>query len=215
MLKTLLRRAAGLALAAALAAVLAGPAPMFGLTAPALAQTPAPGSDTEFVRDLGARLTTIVNGPGSAAAKKALVLPLLNQDVDVDGIGRSCLGRYWRTATPAQQQRFLGLFHQVLVNAITGHLGDYRGVSIAVGQATAEDGRSTVPTVITRPNQPTANVQWVISDAGGAPKVIDVVAEGVSLTLTQRSDYASYLARNGNSVDVLLNALTRQVSRAS
>ncbi len=28
----------------------------------------------------------------------------------------------------------------------------------------------------------------------GSPKIVDVIAEGTSLRLTQRSDYASYLA---------------------
>ena len=217
MLKTITRgRPAAIALAALLpaAAAIAGPvlAP-FGLTlvSPAQAQT----ADAEFVRTLGAKLTTVVNGPGDAADKKAQVLPLLNQDVDVDGIGRFCLGRFWRTATPAQQARYLTLFHQVLVNSITGHLGDYKGVGIAVAQATSQDGKSTVTTVITRPGQASTNVQWVVSDASGSPKVVDVVAEGVSLSITQRNDYSSYLAHNANNVDALLNALTRQVARAS
>ena len=219
MLKTITRgRPAAFALAALLPATTALAGPMlapFGLTLVSSARAQSAAADTEFVRTLGTKLTSVVNGSGGAADKKAQVLPLLNQDVDVDGIGRFCLGRFWRTATPTQQTRYLTLFHQVLVNSITGHLGDYKGVSIAVGQATAEDGKSTVPTVITRPGQATANVQWVVSDASGSPKVVDVVAEGVSLSITQRNDYSSYLAHNGNNVDALLNALTRQVARAS
>lgn len=211
MLKTTLR--SGLS-ALALAGLLAAAAP-FGLVpvSPALAQSAS--NDTAFVQSLSAKLVDVVNGPGSTAEKKTAVLPLLSQDVDVDSIARFCLGRFWRTATPAQQQQYLTLFHQVLVNTITGKLGDYKGVAIAVDPATQEDGASLVPTTITRPGQPTANVQWKVSDASGSPKVVDVIAEGVSLSLTQRSDYASYLAHNGNSVDALLAALSRQVSRSS
>ena len=184
-----------------------------GLSLVASAQ--AQGSDASFVQGLTTRLVAVVNGPGSSAEKKTAILPLLDQDVDVDAIGRFCLGRFWRTATPDQQQRYLKLFHQVLVNSITGKLGEYKGVSIAVGQPTQQDGASYVPTAITRPGQPTANVQWKISSASGSPRVVDIVAEGVSLSLTQRSDYASYLAHNGNNVDALIGALTRQVSRTS
>ena len=212
MLKTILRaRPAAWAFAALLAT---GPvlAPL-GLSPIATARAQA--GDAAFLQSLGDRLTAIVNGSGSTAEKKAAVLPILSHDVDVDAIGRFCLGRFWRVATPAQQQQYLTLFHQVLVNSITGKLGDYRGVSISVGQAMAENGDSLVPTVINRPGQAPANVQWKISDAGGSPKVVDIVAEGVSLSLTQRSDYASYLARNGNNVQALINALTRQVSHAS
>ena len=140
---------------------------------------------------------------------------MLNQDVDIDYIARSCLGRFWRTATPDQQQRYLALFHKVLTNAIDDKLGEYRGVGISVGNATVQDGKSYVTTIITRPGQPTANVQWVVSHAGGAPKIDDVVIEGISLSVTQRSDYASYLAHNGNSIDALLNALESKIARQS
>ena len=221
MLKTITRAPlAALALAAAVPAAIVPTAlavsavlTPFGLSPVAAAQ--AQGTDSAFLQSLGNRLTAIVNGSGSTAEKKAAVLPILNQDVDVEAIGRFCLGRFWRTATPGQQQQYLTLFHQVLVNSITGKLGDYRGVSIAVGQATPDNGDSLVSTVINRPGQAPANVQWKVSDATGSPKVVDIVAEGVSLSLTQRSDYASYLAHNGNSVQALINALTRQVSHAS
>ncbi|MGI4747655.1 MAG: MlaC/ttg2D family ABC transporter substrate-binding protein [Janthinobacterium lividum] len=186
----------------------------FGLAA-LTSEAKAQASAAAFVQALTTRLTAVVNGSGSAADKKSAILPMLSQDVDVDAIGRFCLGRYWRTATPAQQQRYLTLFHQVLVNSITGKLGDYKGVSITTGSATMQDGKSSVPTVITRPGQPTTNVQWLVSSESGSPKVVDIVAEGVSLSLTQRSDYASYLAHNGNNVDALLNALSRQVSRTA
>lgn len=192
-------------------ALILAPFGLAALATGAQAQTSA----TAFVQGLTTRLTAVVNGSGSAADKKTAILPMLSQDVDVDAIGRFCLGRYWRTATPAQQQRYLTLFHQVLVNSITGKLGDYKGVSITTGSATEQDGKSTVPTVISRPGQPTANVQWLVSSESGSPKVVDIVAEGVSLSLTQRSDYASYLAHNGNNVDALLNALSRQVSRTA
>ena len=218
MLKTFIRSpAATYALAGLLpAALIATPllAP-FGLS-PVPAAHAQPASDTEFVRALSVKLAAVVNGPGSTAEKKTQVLPLLSQDVDVDAIGRFCLGRFWRTATPEQQQRYLTLFHQVLVNSITGHLGDYKGVAIAVGNATAQDeGRTSVPTVISRPGQPNTNVQWIISNSTGSPKVIDVMAEGVSLRINERDDYTSYLARHGNNVDALITALTRQVSHSS
>jgi phospholipid transport system substrate-binding protein len=39
-----------------------------------------------------------------------------------------------------------------------------------------------------------------------------VIAEGTSLRLTQRSDYAAFLSRNGNSVQALIDALKQQAA---
>jgi phospholipid transport system substrate-binding protein len=43
-------------------------------------------------------------------------------------------------------------------------------------------------------------------------RIIDVVAEGVSLRLTQRSDYAAFLTRNNNDIDSLMRAMRQQIA---
>jgi phospholipid transport system substrate-binding protein len=90
-------------------------------------------------------------------------------------------------------------------------LGEYKGVSYTMTETHAQGGDALVGTIIDRPNAPPANVQWVVRMTG-APKVLDVVAEGTSLRLTQRQDYTSYLVRHGNSIDALIAALKRQLN---
>src|ERR1700709_944851 len=77
---------------------------------------------TGFVVSLGNAMAGVVNGPGSLEDKKRRLTPLIEQSVDIDGIARFCLGRFWRTATPEQQSRFVQLFHAVLINNIAGKL---------------------------------------------------------------------------------------------
>ena len=165
-----------------------------------------------FVTMFGNKLVAVVNSDIPLEKKKADILPLLGQYVDVDAIGRYCLGRYWRTATPDQQDRYLKLFHQVLVNAITDKIGDYRGVTFVVGSSAPAGDDMGVSTVINRPGQPGADTQWIISTTSGSPKVVDVVGEGASLRLTQRGDYTSFVARNGGNIDGLLRALDKQIA---
>lgn len=45
-----------------------------------------------FIRRLTDRLAAIVNGSGSQAEKKAAMKQIIDNDVDVDGVGRFCLG---------------------------------------------------------------------------------------------------------------------------
>ena len=166
-----------------------------------------------FVKSTGDRLVAIVNGPGSAAAKRSAMTEVLNSDVDVDGIGRFCLGRFWRQATAEQQKQYLALFHQVLVTNITSKLGEYKGVTFAMGRSRSQDQEAVVSTTVVRPNNPPTAVDWVIANPETRPKIIDVVAEGTSLRLTQRQDYASYLVHNNNNVDALIAAMKNQISR--
>ena len=176
----------------------------------------AESADVAFVHQFGDKLVAVINGPASTAAKRQQIQPLIDQNVDVDGIARFAMGRYWKLASPSQQQQFVTLFHHVLLNTITGKLGEYQGVRFSVGGDTPHgDGQTQVATTIDRPGQPPANVDWVLGHKGGAPKVEDVFGEGVSLSLTQRQDYSSYLARNGNDIDKLLGAMQRQAARSS
>ena len=180
----------------------------------ALAQsTPADSAQaTSFVQSLGGQLVAVVNAPGTVAEKKAKIAPLIEQDVDVDGIARFCLGRFWRGASSQQQQDYVRAFHRVLIENITSRLGEFEGVTFALTQTVQREGATLVGTRITRPNQEPAQVQWVVDQENGQPKIVDVVAEGTSLRLTQRSDYASYLSRNKGSVDALIAAMRRQAS---
>ena len=172
----------------------------------------AQDASTGFVLRLGNDLAGIVNGPGTYEDKKRRLAPLIEEAVDVDGIARFCLGRFWRTATPEQQAQYIQLFHRVLINNIGGKLGEFQGVTFNPTMTTQREGETLVGTVIRRPNQQPNNVQWVVSNTAGRPKIVDVVAEGTSLRLTQRSDYAAYLTRNNNSVDALIGAMRQQVA---
>jgi phospholipid transport system substrate-binding protein len=184
---------------------------LLGLMSATPASAQAAGADA-FVKSFADSLVAVVNGPGSASAKQQALAPLIDGSVDVASIARFCLGRFWSTATPAQQQAYTQLFHQVLLNNISGHLGEYQGVNFTMTGSHAQGEDTLVGTIINRPNAPPANVQWVVRASGGTPKVLDVVAEGTSLRLTQRQDYASYLARHGGSIDALIAALKRQLN---
>jgi phospholipid transport system substrate-binding protein len=180
---------------------------------PTAARAQSTEKASEFVKSTGDRLVAIVNGPGTPSAKRAAMTQILNTDVDVDGIGRFCLGRFWRQASPEQQKQYLALFHEVLVTNITAKLGEYQGVTFTMGRAKPQDEEAVVSTTVERPNNPATAVDWIIANPSSNPKIVDVVAEGTSLRLTQRQDYASYLAHNNNNVDALISAMKTQVAQ--
>lgn len=164
-----------------------------------------------FVKQTGAQLVAVVNGPGSAQQKRARLTQIIDRAVAVDQIARFCLGRFWRQATPQQRQHYTSLFHEVLVTNITSKLGEYQGVGFTMGPSQPYGDDIAVATTVTRPNNPPTDVKWVISNAASDPKIVDVIAEGTSLRLTQRSDYASYLNRNNDNISALIEAMKHQV----
>ncbi|MBV8702617.1 MAG: ABC transporter substrate-binding protein [Acetobacteraceae bacterium] len=178
----------------------------------ARAQTPEQAS--AFVQNLGSRLVAIVNGPGSTEQKSAAMTRVIDSDVDVAGVGRFCLGRFWRVATPEQQREYGALFRKVLILSITSKIGDYQGVRFTMGRTTPRPEGQVVGTTIAGPKKSPAQVDWVVKEVNGSPKIVDVVAEGTSLRVTQRDDYASFLVQHNDSVQALIDALQRQASSA-
>ena len=169
---------------------------------------------TTFIEQTMKDIAAVVNGPGSVGEKQVKLQAIIDRTVDVNEVARFCLGRFWKSATPDQQRDYLALFHRVLMINITGKVGEYQGVTFSVGRALARDsGGVSVASVVTRPGNQPSKVDWLVSTDSGSPKIVDVVAEGTSLRLTQRSDYASYLARNNNSVQALIDALRQQATQ--
>lgn len=172
----------------------------------------AQDAGTAFVKSAGDQLLAIINQPGSSQSKHGELSRVIEANVDVNEIARFSLGRFWRTATPEQQKEYTALFHDVLVNNITGKLGDYQGVHLVMGKSQMREDTEIVSTTVERPNNPPNNVDWVLSRASGGPRVVDVIAEGTSLRLTQRQDYAAYLSRNNNNVQALIDAMRQQLA---
>jgi len=74
---------------------------------------------------------------------------------------------------------------------------------------------TTVLSQITHPDgsQPTA-IDWRVRQKDGKMGVIDVVVEGVSLSVTQKQEYASVIQNNGGHIDGLLQSMRQQLKGA-
>jgi phospholipid transport system substrate-binding protein len=182
------------------------------LPRPALA-SPAGERAVAFIKETGAKLVAAIDAAGPIEQRRQVFGSIIDANIDVDGVARFCLGRFWRTATPAQQQQYLKLFRDWLVTNISIKLGEYRGVRFTVGTTQDRDTGEVVATIVARPNNPPTNIQWLVANATTSPKIIDVIAEGTSLRITQRDDYAAFLSQHGNNLDALFGAMRQQISQ--
>jgi phospholipid transport system substrate-binding protein len=176
---------------------------------------PARAADPEaaatFVDTMLRELLTIANGSGTLETKRAALARVVDARVNVDAVARFCLGRFWRTASAPQQAEYTQLFRRWLIRSVTEKVGEYQGVTYTMGKAAKREADVAVSTIVNRPGNAPNKVDWVV-DADGPPRVIDVIAEGTSLRLTQRSDYAAFLSRNGSNVQALIDALKQQAA---
>ncbi len=148
----------------------------------------------------------IDNAKISDEARKKQFRDLLRKNFDMKTIARFALGRYWRTTPKAEQKEYLKLFENMIVDVYSKRFGEYSGLKLEVVDA-RETGKSDaiVSSVIIPKSGQKIDVDWrVRKKKNGDLKVIDVMIEGVSMSLTQRSDFASVIQRGGGKTEVLL-----------
>lgn len=191
-------------------------ASMVGLGAmPARAQPMDITRATAFVDRAGQDLVNAINDQRlNQAQRRDKVASVLRSAIDIEGTGRFILGRYVRQASPAELQDYLKLFDEIIIRNLSSRFGEYRGVKFSLGrsqQRTEED--ALVSTLVERPNTPAFTLDWRVAEINGQPKVVDVIAEGTSLRLTTRSEYAAVIQRNGGRVASLLEAMRGQIAQ--
>lgn len=164
-----------------------------------------------FIASMGDRGINFLGNEGmTQQAKTAEFRQLLNDSFDMNTIGRFSLGTNWKSATPAQQQEYLKLFNNMIVKVYSKRFSDYKGQKFEVKSARPEGKDSVVTSFIVPNDGPQVQVDWRVRNKGGSYKVVDIIVEGVSMSQTQRADFASVIQRGGGNVEALLQHLRQQ-----
>ncbi len=158
-----------------------------------------PGAASELIRRLGEQAIAALGAPGaSLEAREARFRSLLSEGFDLAFIGRFVLGRYWRQATPEQRSDYLALFGEYVLKTYSARLGGYAGESMTIlSERPAGTKDVVVSTRILRPSGPPIEAAWRVRRIGGRYRIIDIMVEGVSMVVTQRSEFAAVVQRHG------------------
>jgi len=138
---------------------------------------------------------------------------VLDRDFDIATIGRFVLGRYWSSASEQSRQEFLAAFRSYLAKSYAPRFYVYAGRPMNVISARpGSEGVTVVRTNVQEADNRSVGVDWQVARVGDGFRIVDVVVEGVSLSQTQRDDFAAYLHSNNGDVSKL-TALLRDRSR--
>jgi phospholipid transport system substrate-binding protein len=158
----------------------------------------------EFVRTLGNEALGVIRADMTPARKQAFFRQLLQQDFDVPGIARFVLGPYWRVASEAQKQEFCKLFEDYIVRVYSQKFAQYRGETLKVTGSRSDPESALVTSEIVRPQGPPIRADWRLATRDGLYKISDIIIDGVSMDVTERSEFASIIQRSGGQMQVLL-----------
>lgn len=209
----------GFAIPASVSAAEVQPASEPAPVAPLMAQEPQTAA--AFVDDLAQRALSVLRDKTSGKEKIAATFKdMLQNGFDLSMIGRFALGRFWHISTPEQQKEYLDLFERMVIQIYTDRFSLYSGEGFKIVGSRAESERDWVVTAQIMPTDgsPAVTVDWRLRLRPQGWRVIDVMVEGISMSVTQRAEFASIIQRGSGDVESLLQVLrqrTQEVTPAS
>lgn len=165
---------------------------------------------------LVADVTALTKVPDERQADRtATVRRILHDYFNLPLIGRAVLGRHWRSITDAQKDAYQLAFREHTVQLVDGQLERILGGSLTILRTVPRNDRETfVYTRFLRDGDGPLEVRWRFRNRkeDGAPRIVDVTVEGVSLFATKRQEFAAIVEAEG--IDGLVAAL-RAMNEAS
>ena len=150
------------------------------------------------------------------ADRKQRFRRLFKDGFDIPAIGRFVIGRYWRSADKTARAKFLAVFEDVMVDRFAPQFAGYAGTKFKIGviREVKEGDQVMVSSTVAPPNSEVVQVDWRLRHRDDQFMVLDVVAQGVSMALTLRSEYGSVLKNSGGKINTLIALLRERTAKA-
>lgn len=150
---------------------------------------------------------------GDMGKIQALVEAKLLPHVNFQRLTSSAVGRFWRQATPEQQQRIQAEFRTLLMRTYAGALSQVKDHQLAMRPLRAEPGETevVVRTQVRGKGDP-IQLDYRLEKVGNVWKIYDMNVLGIWLGDQYRSSFAQEIGANG--IDGLIKSLAERNAKA-
>ena len=167
----------------------------------------------DFVKNVTKQgIEDIINSAVSPAEKDQRFAKLFNEYLDLDFIGRFVLGRYWKTANPKQRIEFVNVYRELNIKTWSKRFDEFKGKTFVFNgtSPSSSENQIFVNSVVPMDQGAPAKVVWRVKETNGQFKVVDIIIENVSLAITARNEYTSYIRKSPNGLDGLISDLKKK-----
>jgi len=131
---------------------------------------------------------------------------LMAPHIDFPRITRLIIGKYWKTASPAQQQQLIEEVKALLIRSYVTAMASYvddivalaeqEGIKYQPSRYKTGDKKASVRATIALQGGQSADVQYQLYYRGEW-KIYDIRLEGISLAITYRTSFGEQIKRDG------------------
>ncbi len=163
------------------------------------AASEAVGEVSSFVHSTSERVMEILKKPSSDSEKQAQLTSVFTDTVDINWIARFAVGKNWQQMSATQQSEYISNYRKFLISSYVPVFKKYNGQKVLIKHINPVGNEQyVVTTEIQSDNSGVPyKVEYRVKRTDGQYKVRDIIAEGVSMINTQRSDFGSIVAERG------------------
>ncbi len=166
---------------------------------PAVAATAVPTAPDALIQELGNQATAISKDKGLSDEQRTVKFrEMLARHMDTRAMAQVALGRYWAKASEAERVAYVETYSDYLIKVYGRRLrdlGDSRvelagsrtiGVDDVIVDTRLISGIDLIP------------ISFRVLKRAGANLIIDVLAEGTSILVTQRDEFSAVIKATGS-----------------
>ena len=163
-----------------------------------------------FVQSTINKATNILSSSDTKESKINQLKNVAKETVDIKGIGLYTLGSARKTLDSSQKETYMKLFEQYFLKSFSNRLVDYTNPEINVLNKEKLNENYTIVKSLLNGNsdRPEIKIDWrIYTKNPEQPLIRDLIIEGLSLTRTQKEEFASILNSNDGDIAALFKTL--------
>lgn len=167
----------------------------------------------KVIENLGNEVVTLLSDASLKKHQRVQIFKdVISRHLDTTLIGRFVIGRHWAKLSDDQKTTYLAVFSKYIVNNYASMLGGATEVNGFRIVKTLPVGTNDILVVseIVRGGQKVILAGWRMHERDGTYRIVDLKVEGLSLLISQKQEFTSFL--RGRGVDNLILLLRDKIT---
>ena len=177
----------------------------FFFTSSALAKNPS-----DLIVGIVDEASSILSSGISETEKISKLNAIAEENVDIEGIGFYTLGKYRKSISEDEKNKYTKLFKSYFLKSFSSRLVTYTDPKINVISEKKINEKYTIVNsiLVATEKRPEVKIDWrVYTKDPNKPLIRDLIVEGLSLARTQKEEFNSVIQNNDNNIGALFKTL--------
>ena len=160
--------------------------------------------------------SSILSSNSSEQDKIEQLNMIAENNVDIAGIGFYTLGKYRKTISSEQQDKYAELFRKYFLKSFSSRLVTYTDPKInVISQKVVNEKYTIVNSIlVATEKRPEVKIDWrIYTKNPEKPLIRDLIVEGLSLARTQKEEFKSVIQNNNNDINALFKTLNDFINK--